>query len=71
MADHYGWPVVELGEPEPQGDYYCGRNIGENIMKEHTDACIEAGVWYMWYKCRSDVRSMGISNRCRWFNSYE
>ena len=40
-----GWPVVELGEPEPQGDYYCGRNIGENIMKEHTDACIKAGVW--------------------------
>jgi len=39
-----GWPVVELGEPEPQGDYYCGRNVGENIMKEHTDACIEAGV---------------------------
>ena len=39
-----GWPVIELGEPEPQGDYYCGRNIGENIMREHTDACIEAGL---------------------------
>jgi glutamine synthetase len=38
----YGWPMLE--EPEPQGDYYCGRNIGENIMKEHTDACIEAGL---------------------------
>jgi len=38
----YGWPMLE--EPEPQGDYYCGRNIGENIMKEHTDACIEAGI---------------------------
>ena len=38
----YGWP--EIGEPLPQGDYYCGRNIGEQIMKEHTDACIEAGV---------------------------
>jgi glutamine synthetase len=38
----HGWPVI--GEPPPQGDYYCGRNIGENIMKEHTDACIEAGV---------------------------
>jgi glutamine synthetase len=37
-----GWP--EDGEPAPQGDYYCGRNIGENIMKEHTDACIEAGI---------------------------
>ena len=38
----YGWP--EVGEPPPQGDYYCGRNIGENIMKEHTDSCIYAGV---------------------------
>tara|TARA_B100000686_G_scaffold16334_1_gene15287 strand:+ start:52 stop:1053 length:1002 start_codon:yes stop_codon:yes gene_type:complete len=37
-----GWP--EVGEPAPQGDYYCGRNIGENIMKEHTDACIAAGI---------------------------
>jgi len=33
-----------LGEPPPQGDYYCGRNIGENIMREHTDACIAAGI---------------------------
>ena len=39
----YGWPQ-DFTEPSPQGDYYCGRNIGENIMKEHTDACIEAGV---------------------------
>ena len=38
----YGWPSRE--EPAPQGDYYCGRNIGENIMKEHTDACIAAGI---------------------------
>jgi glutamine synthetase len=41
-AKPYGWPVI--GEPPPQGDYYCGRNIGENIMKEHTDACIGAGL---------------------------
>ena len=38
----YGWP--DIGEPPPQGDYYCGRNIGENIMKEHTDTCIGAGL---------------------------
>ena len=38
----YGWPSRE--EPAPQGDYYCGRNIGENIMKEHTDACIATGI---------------------------
>tara|TARA_A100001011_G_scaffold242272_1_gene250282 strand:+ start:1044 stop:2021 length:978 start_codon:yes stop_codon:yes gene_type:complete len=37
-----GWP--EDGEPAPQGDYYCGRNIGEYIMRKHTDACITAGV---------------------------
>ena len=37
-----GWP--EHGEPAPQGDYYCGRNIGENISREHMDACIEAGI---------------------------
>jgi glutamine synthetase len=38
----YGWPSLE--EPAPQGDYYCGRNIGENISREHMNACIEAGV---------------------------
>ena len=37
-----GWP--EVGEPAPQGDYYCGRNVGEYIMRKHTDACITAGV---------------------------
>ena len=34
----------EIGEPPPQGDYYCGRNAGEEIMIEHTDACIKAGI---------------------------
>ena len=38
----FGWP--EIGEPPPQGDYYCGRNAGEEIVTEHTNACIEAGV---------------------------
>ena len=38
----YGWPMD--GQPAPQGDYYCGRNAGEDIMKEHTDVCVEAGV---------------------------
>jgi len=37
-----GWP--DVGEPPPQGDYYCGRNAGEEIVTEHTNACIEAGV---------------------------
>ena len=37
-----GWPVV--GEPKPQGDYYCGRNVGEYISREHLNACIEAGI---------------------------
>jgi len=37
-----GWPMV--GEPEPQGDYYCGRNKGEHIARSHMEACIEAGI---------------------------
>jgi len=37
-----GWPGD--GEPAPQGDYYCGRNKGENIAREHMDACIKAGI---------------------------
>ena len=37
-----GWPPVE--EPPPQGDYYCGRNIGEDIANEHLNACISAGI---------------------------
>ena len=38
----YGWPPLD--EPAPQGDYYCGRNIGEKISREHLNACIEAGI---------------------------
>ena len=37
-----GWP--KDGEPAPQGDYYCGRNIGEFISREHLNACIDAGI---------------------------
>ena len=37
-----GWPGD--GEPAPQGDYYCGRNKGEHIAREHMDACIKAGI---------------------------
>jgi glutamine synthetase len=37
-----GWPVP--GEPPPQGDYYCGRNIGEKVSREHMNACIDAGI---------------------------
>ena len=37
-----GWP--SNGEPAPQGDYYCGRNIGENVSREHMNACIDAGI---------------------------
>jgi len=37
-----GWP--KDGEPAPQGDYYCGRNIGEFISREHLNACIKAGI---------------------------
>ena len=37
-----GWPPI--GEAEPQGDYYCGRNVGDNISREHLNACIDAGI---------------------------
>ena len=37
-----GWPIDD--EPAPQGDYYCGRNIGEKVSREHLDACIDAGI---------------------------
>ena len=37
-----GWP--ENGLPAPQGDYYCGRNVGEYISREHLNACIDAGI---------------------------
>ena len=37
-----GWPYE--GEPAPQGDYYCGRNVGEHIVKEHINKCIEADI---------------------------
>jgi glutamine synthetase len=36
------------GFPEPQGPYYCGvgtgRVIGREIIEEHTQACIDAGL---------------------------
>jgi glutamine synthetase len=41
-AKPYGWP--DIGEPPPQGDYYCGRNMGEKISKKHLNACINAGI---------------------------
>ena len=44
MADGrpLGWPAGN--DPAPQGDYYCGRNIGDLIMEEHLAACLEAGI---------------------------
>jgi len=39
-----GWPTGIKDEPYRQGDYYCGRNIGESISREHMNACIDAGV---------------------------
>ncbi len=41
-----GWP--ERGYPAPQGPFYCGVGadevFGRNLVTEHTDACIEAGI---------------------------
>jgi glutamine synthetase len=42
-----GFPVGG-GFPEPQGPYYCGvgtgRVMGREIVEEHTQACIDAGL---------------------------
>ena len=42
----YGFPVG--GFPKPQGPYYCGvgagRVVGREIIEEHTQACIDAGL---------------------------
>tara|TARA_Y100000593_G_C4253970_1_gene308635 strand:+ start:156 stop:1154 length:999 start_codon:yes stop_codon:yes gene_type:complete len=38
-----GWPQ-DGSEPAPQGDYYCGRNEGEWLVREHMNACIKAGI---------------------------
>jgi glutamine synthetase len=37
-----GWPVSE--DPDAQGDYYCGRNAGESVVRAHMDACIDANL---------------------------
>ena len=41
-----GFP--EMGYPEPQGPYYCavghGRVMGRDIVEEHLDACLDAGL---------------------------
>ena len=38
-----GWPE-DGSVPPPQSDYYCGRNVGEDIVKQHMDACITADI---------------------------
>ena len=42
----YGWPSV--GQPPPQGDYYCGVGSGNvqarEVSEAHMDACLEAGI---------------------------
>jgi glutamine synthetase len=43
----FGFPAGG-GMPAPQGPYYCGvgagRVVGRQIIEEHTEACIEAGL---------------------------
>ncbi len=43
----FGFPVGG-GMPAPQGPYYCGvgagRVVGRQIIEEHTEACMEAGL---------------------------
>ena len=46
-----GWS--KEGEPTSQGDYYCGRNIGEDIARKHMDACIKCR-WLLEKICAKD-----------------
>lgn len=43
-----GFPADKKQFPKPQGEYYCGvgaENIsGRNIMEEHTEICLQAGI---------------------------
>ena len=43
----FGFPAGG-GQPAPQGPYYCGvgagRVVGRQIIEEHTEACMEAGL---------------------------
>ena len=52
-----GWP--SSGYPNPQGEYYTGvgfKNVGDvarDIVEEHLDLCIAAGINHERNKCRS------------------
>ena len=43
-----GWPSELRGDPEPQGEYYCGVGtgnvVGRAIVDRHTEACMNAGI---------------------------
>lgn len=54
-----GWPIentvyrnnhgeLSLGEPVPQGSYYCGNgadvSVGRDIMNEHLETCLDYGI---------------------------
>ncbi len=57
------------GYPAPQGPYYCGvgtgRVIGREIIEEHTQACIDAGLMIEGHQRRGDARSVGVPDRRR------
>tara|TARA_Y100000780_G_scaffold42700_1_gene34893 strand:+ start:757 stop:1383 length:627 start_codon:yes stop_codon:yes gene_type:complete len=59
-----GWP--EGGYPAPQGPFYCGVGadevFGRDIVEEHLDLCIDAGLEISGIKCRSDAGTVGIPN---------
>ena len=61
----YGFPIG--GFPAPQGGYYCGVGsdeiFGREIVEEHLDNCIEAGLDLQRSQRRGDDRTVGVPDR--------
>ena len=62
-----GFPLN--GYPEPQGPYYCGvgaKNMfGREIVEEHLDLCIDAGLNIEGINAEVAMGSMGVSDVCK------
>jgi glutamine synthetase len=55
------------GFPAPQGPYYCGvgtgRIVGREVVEEHTQACLDAGLAISGTERRGHARAVGVPDR--------
>ena len=62
-----GWPAN--GFPAPQFGYYCGVGadevFGRDIVEEHMDACLAAGLKLVGHQRRGHARAVGVPDRPR------